>query len=76
MRNSGGTTIWGVVRIYCGNAAIEPPPPRGLEYRIQNTVYHPLRLQLDLIWTQVKVGETQVLVCALATLDRWIALGE
>ena len=38
--------------------------------------YHPLRLRLDLIWSEMEEGDSQVLVCALATLDRWIALGE
>ena len=30
----------------------------------------------DLILGQIKVGETQVLVYALATLDRWMRRGE
>ena len=39
-------------------------------------IYHPLRLRRDLIWGEMEEGDSQVLVCALATLDRWIALGE
>lgn len=35
-----------------------------------------LRLRVDLIWSEIKEGDSQVLVCALATLDRRIALGE
>jgi len=31
---------------------------------------------VDLIWSEIKEGDSQVLVCALATLDRRIALGE
>ena len=37
---------------------------------------HPLRLRVDLIWGEMEERESQVLVCALAALDRWIALGE
>ena len=40
-------------------------------------IYHPaLRLRLDPIWGQVKEGDFVFLVFALATLDRWVALGE
>ena len=39
-------------------------------------VYHPLRLRLDLIWSEMEERDSQVLVCALAALDRRIALGE
>ena len=45
-------------------------------YQLQFTGYHPLRLRLDPVWGQIKVGDFVFLVCALATLDRWIALGE
>ena len=34
------------------------------------------RSELDLVWTQIKVGGNSGLVCALAALDRWIAVGE
>ena len=39
-------------------------------------IEHPLRLRVDLIWGEMEEGDSQVLVCALATLDRRIALGE
>ena len=39
-------------------------------------IKHPLRLRVDLIWGEMEERDSQVLVCALATLDRRIALGE
>jgi hypothetical protein len=39
-------------------------------------VEHPLRLRVDLIWSEMEERDSQVLVCALATLDRRIAPGE
>ena len=39
------------------------------------STYHPLRLQLDLILSQMKVRETQVFVCSRVTVHRWMRLG-